>query len=371
MMKTAAIIQDQSRLLIFHLFADGFSLSAVNSLVKEIPYKVDVKNFESWTALHQCPAETFQRCDLLLCSEAALDNDPPRHLIALKKACPDVRVAVYAVSNETTAKQWLDLGIEGILSRHISPAALRNALAFILRGNRYLSPACINPVAVSDVSPVASVQSRADSSLLNTLPFGFAVIQRGKIAYANHALQNLLGLPERLILQRPYSDFIDEDHRGSLITEALAWEKSDQSHYQKTIPLIRNSRGETRVITCIGRWATYDGRRAVAITCLPVDHRTSQAASADSDSSVSWPVQRSDGAGDHAAPNIDGLTRRQREVLLLLSLGATNKNIAAELKISEATVKLHVHHILRTLKAKNRTEAALTARRADIKPPAG
>ena len=48
---------------------------------------------------------------------------------------------------------------------------------------------------------------------------------------------------------------------------------------------------------------------------------------------------------------------RQHEVLLLLSKGLSNQEIASQLYISEGTVKRHVHSILASLGAKNRTEA--------------
>ena len=55
------------------------------------------------------------------------------------------------------------------------------------------------------------------------------------------------------------------------------------------------------------------------------------------------------------------LTPRQIEVLDLLSKGLPNKTIAKKLNMAEGTVKLHVAAILRTLDAKNRTEAVVKA----------
>ena len=52
------------------------------------------------------------------------------------------------------------------------------------------------------------------------------------------------------------------------------------------------------------------------------------------------------------------LTKREKEVLTLLVGGSTNKDISAELSISQATVRLHVSNILSKLGASNRTEAA-------------
>ena len=51
------------------------------------------------------------------------------------------------------------------------------------------------------------------------------------------------------------------------------------------------------------------------------------------------------------------LTAREREVIALVSSGATNQEIANALVISESTVKSHVKHILRKLGAANRAEA--------------
>jgi len=51
------------------------------------------------------------------------------------------------------------------------------------------------------------------------------------------------------------------------------------------------------------------------------------------------------------------LTAREREVIELVSTGATNREIASVLVISESTVKSHVKHILRKLGASNRAEA--------------
>lgn len=58
-----------------------------------------------------------------------------------------------------------------------------------------------------------------------------------------------------------------------------------------------------------------------------------------------------------------GLTPRECEVLNLLREGKPNKIIAAALDLQETTVKIHVRHIMKKLKARNRTEAALIAER--------
>jgi DNA-binding NarL/FixJ family response regulator len=56
-----------------------------------------------------------------------------------------------------------------------------------------------------------------------------------------------------------------------------------------------------------------------------------------------------------------GLSRRELEVLGCLSKGKNTANIAAELFVSENTVKTHVRHILEKLEAANRAEAVSKA----------
>jgi len=55
------------------------------------------------------------------------------------------------------------------------------------------------------------------------------------------------------------------------------------------------------------------------------------------------------------------LTRRQQEVLRLLSAGRSNKEIAQSLGLAEGTVKIHVSAILKVLGVGNRTEATVRA----------
>jgi DNA-binding CsgD family transcriptional regulator len=58
---------------------------------------------------------------------------------------------------------------------------------------------------------------------------------------------------------------------------------------------------------------------------------------------------------------IETLTRREREILGLLTEGLRNREIARRLFISEVTVKVHVRHILEKTGTRSRTEAAVLA----------
>ncbi len=55
-----------------------------------------------------------------------------------------------------------------------------------------------------------------------------------------------------------------------------------------------------------------------------------------------------------------GLTARQQQLLALLARGFTNKEIAESLRLSEFTVKNHVHRIMRQLNANSRYAAVQT-----------
>lgn len=63
---------------------------------------------------------------------------------------------------------------------------------------------------------------------------------------------------------------------------------------------------------------------------------------------------------------LDLLTRREYEVLKLLTEGMFNKEIAMKLNISERTVKNHVSNIFKKIEVTDRTQAAVFAIRCNI-----
>ena len=60
---------------------------------------------------------------------------------------------------------------------------------------------------------------------------------------------------------------------------------------------------------------------------------------------------------------IEPLSEREREVLVLVAQGHSNREIAEQLVLAEGTVKNHVSNVLGKLQAENRTQAADIARR--------
>jgi DNA-binding NarL/FixJ family response regulator len=62
-----------------------------------------------------------------------------------------------------------------------------------------------------------------------------------------------------------------------------------------------------------------------------------------------------------SSPELSQLTPREQEVLQLIGNGATNREIAETLYISEGTVKTHVTHLLNRLNLRNRSQLAIYA----------
>jgi len=68
-------------------------------------------------------------------------------------------------------------------------------------------------------------------------------------------------------------------------------------------------------------------------------------------------TRRAQERADSAPP----LTRRERELIELVRQGLRNRDIAAELGVTEGTVKVYLHAIFDKLQVENRTELALRA----------
>ena len=66
--------------------------------------------------------------------------------------------------------------------------------------------------------------------------------------------------------------------------------------------------------------------------------------------------------------SVEPLSAREREVLQWLASGASNREIGRRLDIAESTVKRHVYNIFGKLNVRNRTQAALRARKLGINP---
>jgi RNA polymerase sigma factor (sigma-70 family) len=83
-------------------------------------------------------------------------------------------------------------------------------------------------------------------------------------------------------------------------------------------------------------------------------------------------VERFAGRGEQASAvhrDLAALTPREREVLKLLAHGMSNAELAAELQLSEATVKTHVARILGKLQLRDRVQAVVVAYETGLVAP--
>jgi DNA-binding NarL/FixJ family response regulator len=69
-------------------------------------------------------------------------------------------------------------------------------------------------------------------------------------------------------------------------------------------------------------------------------------------------------AGEPPEDPLSSLSRREEEILRLVAVGLSNKEVGLKLDIQEKTVKHHMTRILNKLQVRNRTEAALFLRDA-------
>ena len=119
--------------------------------------------------------------------------------------------------------------------------------------------------------------------------------------------------------------------------------------------------------------------QAVAITAYPELVELAQAAGAFTlkkgfslEQLIDTIWQAAQGQADLTTPTApaeslgEDITERELEVLQEIARGATDRQIAAKLSITEGTVKKHVSSILSKLDAKNRAEAAVIAIRRNL-----
>jgi len=77
-------------------------------------------------------------------------------------------------------------------------------------------------------------------------------------------------------------------------------------------------------------------------------------------------ISQSDALSAELMPRLASLTPQQVRVLMMLSEGLLNKQIAYELGVSEATVKAHVSAILQKLGVESRTQAVIAAAKIEL-----
>jgi len=113
---------------------------------------------------------------------------------------------------------------------------------------------------------------------------------------------------------------------------------------------------------------------ATALGCVPLENslRTlARHAGVSSDALAGSPPEVSDPASARLRTSTQlpvPLTPRERDVLLMLTRGYSNQQIARRLFITESTVSVHVSHVIAKLGVSNRLQAAAAAQRLNLFP---
>ena len=175
-----------------------------------------------------------------------------------------------------------------------------------------------------------------------------AVASNGRVLFWNRAAERILGYPAREVIGQPCREFLDEPRalrRGGT---------QDPLHRLEVQTRTRDGRAvwlDVRILTLPGTTSTSAHGRENRDVRLHVFRDATADVCDVKDDRVAFPV--SDAV----------LTRREIEVLRLLTQGARTKPIAAQLRVSPATVRNHVQNLLRKLNAHSRLEAVAYARR--------
>ncbi|WP_395021186.1 LuxR C-terminal-related transcriptional regulator [Dongia sp.] len=308
------------------------------------------------------------RPDLLLFLDSALHGEGLALIANLRRLHPRLRIAVYGALGRIDCVRWLDAGCDGLLARDVSPLRFIEALRFVLAGNAYVTPQLVAaaPDAVNGCAFLGTCG--LGSPIFDQIPAPVVVMQADRYLLVNDAAAWLIGYDRsELLLKRP-DEIVVEAHRGFILDALQGWQRGVPVDHEFVVALNHRDGGLVwiasyhRLINIGGRPAVllvatdltarlggHDQARLLAKTPreLAADLTLADRA-ASAGRATSWPAEHG-GQPD--------LTTRQRQVLELLSGGASNKRIAGQLGISEATAKLHVHRLLRALGARDRAQA--------------
>ncbi|WP_336208643.1 ATP-binding protein [Nonomuraea sp. LPB2021202275-12-8] len=143
-------------------------------------------------------------------------------------------------------------------------------------------------------------------------------------------------------------------YSGDFDASAAAWERLKRPHNQ--------ARALLRAATAAAQAGDREGAAARLKVARPLATALGATPLIDDIERLSRRV----GAAQHAQAPSELLTPREIEVLRLVALGRTNRDIAAELFISAKTVSVHVSNILAKLGVTTRGEAAAAAHRLSL-----
>ena len=356
--------------------AEPLEQSALAMLIRRVEADAQIHEFRTLAAARDW-IETGGQPDLAVVQAETLGTCGAAAVRMWKLTAPNAILALYAAPDGELGRRALAAGFDAILARTAEPAEFAAALAFVLAGNRYVSPAFVSPQAERGHGCAFLGACGWALPLLDDLPIGLFVLQGERVIYTNRYMIERFGYSSEHLRDMNFWEPVIDPHKTQIRDAALSWLRGEAVTPNFVAP-IRTREGAVRWVESFHRVVTIGGGPAVVVACIDVTARMTAVDRAVT--ATMTPAELAQGIylpGEHRGPvalaagepapldseAVAGLTERQRQVLALLAIGSSNKDIGAKLGISEATVKLHVHHIMRALGVSNRTAAALMARR--------
>ena len=327
----------------------GMDLLAIETAVRQRLRGLRMRTARDMNAAREI-ARAAPAVRFVLIADHLLRRIAPVRLASLRARFAGAEVAALGTVTEAEARQWLEEGLAGILSPQLDPERFAAALQFMIAGNRYVDPDIL--ARAQDRSGICLFNGQNGlMDLLNRLPVPILLLFDRRVVYANEAASTVMLDGDKGQSDLPLTGFVVPEQQQAV--EALL--AADPPSEPLPLAFLQSGGPPRRMLTYWGRHTLFG---AGGLSCVGVMMEPGRAGG----------DQTEPGSNAVGVPSADpppaliALTFRQRQVLDCLAEGCSNKEIAARLNISAATVKLHVHNILRSLGLPNRTSAAIAAR---------
>jgi DNA-binding NarL/FixJ family response regulator len=319
---------------------------AIRGLLAQLRAEGDVGSANSVAAV-AARIEAGETPALLLVLDSAAIEAADGWIGALRARLPRLQIAIYGSFDDLAVQTWLRHGVDALIERNMTAHNVLETIAFVLGGNRYISPGLFLAGSKREAPSSLLASCGWRSFLLEDLPIPMLIIQGERFVYANATAKTMLAMSDDEVARIRFWDRIADSRRQEIRDLVLGWQRGEPILPRMPVTFM-NASGKATPTEWFSSLTRIAGQAAVVTICAPLHD--------------GWEMRSpEDRSGAPSIPR-PTLTLRQNDILALLANGASNKEIARRLELSEATVKLHVHRILRVLGGKNRTEAAHLAR---------
>jgi PAS domain S-box-containing protein len=369
---------------ILHLASPSIEQQALRSiLATDLPDVLVVSVFslsEALDALQDGPAP-----DLLLFLDTALEVEGRTLIAAARAARPEMAIAAYGRFGLADCQRWLAAGCDALIARDLPPVRFIDAVDMALAGHRSVSRELVMEPLGGESGCAFLATCGWGHPLLEKMPAALLLIQGERFIYANRAATQLLGYEMKELLDLRCGEVIADRHRDFFRARLERWQRGQGPAGMDAEPgLILAATHKNGGLVWLDLQATLANVGGVPTVICTATNLTRHFQETEPQGLLDLspldlarldlaPRSPATAEADAPANNIAAgsslmLTRRQYQVLHQISSGATNKQIADRLGISEATAKLHVHRTLRALRVASRAEAALIGRTLGLLP---